>query len=163
MDGGQKMLISKHRERKLRRKRRLKDWWFKITIYRKVRKKLIKYLYEARYYEGVDTNQIFVTPADFKYSTEEVEKALKLLVKKGELNQIIPKKEQNLDGYLVVIATENRSQNRISRAVPIEIDLNTIETKPVLQNQPEETTTKQQTTSAPNIAEQTTEDISKPF
>lgn len=153
------MMISKRRERKLRRKRRLRDWWFKITIYRKVRKKLIKYLYEARYYEDNDTDRIFVVPADFKYSNEEVEKALKLLLKKGELKQITKAKEENADGYLVVFETENRSQRRISRRVPAEIDLNNVEIEPVAQKQ----ATNQQTVSAEPKQTTNTQNDNKPF
>ena len=145
-------LESRRRDFWLKLKLRIKNWWFKITVQKGVRKRLIKLLYETKYYEGNGVNHFFVVPTDFKYSDDEVAKALNNLVRKGELKEIIKTKRENEDGYLVVVATRNRSQRRISRAFPNEIDLNKVNVESITQN---ETPTPQ--TSADKAEEQQTQ------
>lgn len=129
-------IISNKYEKKLARKRKLKQWWFKHTVYKKVKKTISKFLYEYRYHTGTNTNQIFMLPDDFKkYSNEQIEFALDMLKTHLELEHWEHKTIKNEDGYLLIISSQNRSQARFSNRFLEEINLNDVKVEPVTQNE----------------------------
>lgn len=125
-------IISIKYEKKLAKKRKHKQWWFKHTVYKKVKKTIAKYLYNYRYHTATNTNQIFMLPEDFKkYSNQQIEFALDMLLHDGELERWEPKTIKNQDGYLLIIAAQNRSQARFSSQYLQEIDLNDVQLEPI--------------------------------
>lgn len=131
-----KHIISNKLEKKLARKRKLKEWWFKHTVYKTVKKTISKFLYEYRYHTGTNTNQIFMLPYDFKkYSNEQIEFSLDMLKTHAELEHWARKTIENEDGYLLIISSQNRSHARFSNRFLEEINLNDVKVEPVTQNE----------------------------
>lgn len=132
-------IISKSFSKKLNRFRRISDWWFTITKLRFMRK-ILQYLVKVICIEkNINTlDKLNVYPSDFrKLSNEQIERGLKLFVKRKELLNWEHIKYQNADGYLVVLPNENGSQERILNRIPEEIDLNNVNLEPLPQNMPE--------------------------
>ena len=69
-----------------------------------------------------------------KYSNEQIEHALSILVKYNKIVSWSYKTQNNEDGYLIILLTENRSQRRILNNIPEEIDLNQVKTTPISSN-----------------------------
>lgn len=133
-----KNIKSKHKRRWVMFKQRVKDFFFKLFAVRKITKIISKTYYNLVYKTGKDFDSIFMVPDEFKkYSNEQIERALDILVKYNKLASWNKKTQQNEDGYLVVLPTENRSQRRILNNIPEEIDLNNVKTEPVEQKQQE--------------------------
>ena len=132
-------IISKSFNKNLNRFRRISDWWFTITklkFMRKILRKLIKTICLEKNINSLEKLNVF--PSDFrKLSNEQIERGFKLFVIRKELLHWEHIKYQNADGYLVVLPNENCSQERILNRIPEEIDINSIKTEPLPQNEPQ--------------------------
>lgn len=127
-----KHIISDKYEKKLAQKRKHKQWWFRHTVYKRVKKTITKYLYNYRYHTATNTNQIFMLPEDFKkYSNQQIEFALDMLLRDGELERWESKTIKNQDGYLLIVSSQNRSQERFSSQYLQEIDLDDVQLEPI--------------------------------
>lgn len=150
-----KHIISNKYEKKLAKKRKFKQWWFKHTVYKKVKKIITKYLYNYRYHTATNTNQIFMLPEDFKkYSNQELEFAFDMLIHDGELERWEAKTIKNQDGYYLIISTQNRSQERFSSQYLQEINLNNVQLEPITkQDKPGQNETKQDNSTPVTVGE----------
>ena len=134
---------SKKFNKKLARSKRWSDFWFKLfklPFMRRILKKILKQTTIKNNFKDINKLQVF--PSDFrKLSDEQIERGLDMFVTRRELAMWTHIKEQNADGYLVVFADENRSQERILNRIPQEIDLNKLNLEPLPpkeQEKPEE-------------------------
>lgn len=134
-----KSIINDKAEQKYLKKLARKEWWFKITKLKHARKVISKEYYKEHLQQGKAINQIYIYASDFKkLSKEQIEYALNLFVKYGEIYSFKPVEiDDSKDVYLVVFFPQNRSQERILRRIPEEIDLNDIQLEPLPQNEQE--------------------------
>lgn len=154
-----KPIINARFERKCRRIKSIKNWWFRCFKLRRMRKR-IKKLYKAEYIKhDKPINKLTIYAHAFKYDKKQIEHGLDMLVERGELEGYeIIKKGDSKDAYTLVFSFENRSHERILAEVPEEINLNDVKIEPIAKNSMQEQSTA-------SIAEQPTaeQQNNKPF
>ena len=131
-----KNIRSKSKRRWVTFKQAIREFFFKLFAVRKIIKIISKTYYDLIYETGTEYSSIFMAPSDFrKYSDKQIEHALNILVKHKKLSSWNKLKKDNEDGYLLVLPTENRSEHRILKAIPPEIDLNKVNIEPIAKNE----------------------------
>lgn len=144
-----KNIRTKSKRRWVTFKQAIREFFFKLFAVRKITKTISKTYYNLVYRTGKELDSIFMVPAEFKkYSNEQIEHALDILVKYKKLSSWCKKIQHNEDGYLLVLTTENCSQSRFYNNIPEEIDLNQVKVETStpqsleqINNQPIEPTT----------------------
>lgn len=128
------MILNKRIERKYMRRKAIRDWWFRHTKLRKMRKRIRKLFYKEQVKHDKPINEIVIYSHAFKMDKDKIEYGLEMFKERGEILSYTSKKVENHDGYWVVFPSENRSQSRILAYVPEEIDLNQVKTEPINKN-----------------------------
>ena len=108
-------------------KQTIREFFFKLFAVRRITGMISKTYYNLIYNTGKDYDSIFMVPSEFKkYSDEEIEHALNILVKHNKLISWCKTIQHNEDGYLLVLISENRSQRRFYNNIPEEINSNQV-------------------------------------
>lgn len=162
-------IISKKTDKKHFKKQKVSNWWFSLRTLPKMRKRIKKIYYAYLDEIGAEeTSKLQIYPEDFKkYSNKKIERGLDLFVKRKELASWSKIQVQNADAYILVFPTQNRTQERFSKAkskqlcrTPQEIDLNTVQIEPI--KTPSDNVYTNTPTNTTNIEQEEPEDISEP-
>lgn len=131
-------ILNSRIEKKFKRRRAIKRWWFKLTKLRFMRKRIRKVLYKEQVKEDLAIYKIGIYASDFKkLSRDQIDYGLKMFVEREELIsfEFRPGNDVSKDEYILVLPVENLSHERFSERILKEINLNDLQLE-----QPEENT-----------------------
>ena len=130
-------ILNSRIEKKFKRRRAIKRWWFKLTKLRFMRKRIRKVLYKEQVKEDLAIYKIGIYASDFKkLSRDQIDYGLKMFVEREELIsfEFRPGNDVSKDEYILVLPVENLSHERFLERILKEINLNDVKLEQLAEN-----------------------------